>query len=162
MIDKYLLKPLQYDTLISSLIIVCVLFSAHLNFLTIPNFNFINKILADLSTVSFTSLGFILTILSVLITFKNNSNKQEKLKNYKSAFDLFFETNLYSKTTNLFKNSIIILFITSILSFFIRLFSINVSNYILFAFCLALVFFILGSLFRCFLVLNQILKLQNK
>lgn len=55
--------------------------------------------LTDLITISLTLAGFILTLITVLITFKSSSKiKKLEVDSKEPIFDLFFATSLYFET----------------------------------------------------------------
>ncbi|PHR12837.1 MAG: hypothetical protein COA40_08210 [Aequorivita sp.] len=160
-INKYLLRPIIYDSIFSLVIGIIIYFTTCYNYLYIPSQDFIQNLLSDLATIAFTSAGFILTILTVLVTFKANSKKKETIKEYDSALSLFFNTPLYPKSTNILKNSIKILLFVALFSFLLKAFSLEFQMEFLFASLIFPLILITMALLRCVLLLSKILELQN-
>jgi len=104
MIDEYFKRPLLYDYAIAGLISGVAFWIFEKDRITLPA-NEVNISMAtDIATVALTLAGFVLTLLTVLITFKTgakipNSNNQQDLP----LFDLFFSTRFYYDTVNLLK-----------------------------------------------------------
>ena len=117
---------------------------------------------SDLANVGLTSAGFILTLLTVLITFKSGS--QINKSNYSednSLFDLFFASNLYFTTVRILKNCIKSLILISVIGYALKLgLQKEFLKYIFFYNVFGLI--IIGlTLYRCLLVLTKILKMQK-
>lgn len=161
LIDRYFKTPLMWDCLFGFLITGLFYMSIHLCILKYPKLDLTLNILTDISNTSFTSTGFVLTILTVLITFKANSKKKDKIEEYESALDLFFQTPLYSKTTNHLKNCIKSLILIAIICYLAKMIiPVLYTGYLFYCavFCLAMLSF---TLIRCMLILNRVLKLQT-
>lgn len=96
MLDLYFKKPLLWDYIFSIILIIIFYFLNLKGYVTIPQENYLIGIISDLSNISLTSGGFILTLLTVLITFKSSKNyTNQSLENFENTFDLFFASNLY-------------------------------------------------------------------
>ncbi|MCX2432830.1 hypothetical protein [Pedobacter sp. GR22-10] len=117
----------------------------------------------DLATIALTLAGFVLTLLTVLITFKTgarlpNSGDNEDVP----LFDLFFSTGLYYRTTSLLKGCIKSLIFVAMLGFSLKLFLPEAYlKYIFFANVLGLII-IATTLWRSLLILTNIIKLQRE
>jgi len=129
--------------------------------LNIPSEKAIESLLSDLSNTSFTSTGFILTILTVLITFKANNQKKNKVADYDSALSIFFETPLYRATTKYLKDCIKSLLFVALIGFFFKIFLQNFQLIFLFNIAIIILIIVAMTLIRCVLILGKILKLQN-
>lgn len=160
-IEIYFKRPVFWDYILSSLIGVGFYFGIQKEIINYPKGDSIIEIITDISNTSFTSTGFILTILTVLITFKASSKRKKKVKDYDSALDLFFQTPLYGKTTYHLKNCIKSLIFLAMLGYLIKsLIPDDLKNYA-FYFVIVGIFILAFTLVRCLLILNKILKLQN-
>ncbi|QCX00591.1 hypothetical protein FGM00_10915 [Aggregatimonas sangjinii] len=155
-------KPILCDILFSGFVAIALYVSLCEFQFKVPELAFLQNLYSDLANIAFTSAGFILTILTVLVTFKANSKKKVLIKDYDSALSLFFNTSLYPTTTVILKNSIKVLLGVALSSFLIKAFSQNFSEAILFASLVIPVLLITMALFRCVLLLGKILDLQNK
>lgn len=161
LINIYLKSPIFIDFIISSIISGAIYYLACILVIKIPNLKFLQNLLSDLATIAFTSTGFILTILTVLVTFKANSKRQNSIKEYDSALSLFFYTPLYPMSTSILKNSIKILLVVALASFLTKAFSLEIQIEFLFAIIIYPLVLITMALLRCVMLLSKILKLQN-
>lgn len=160
--EFYLKKPVIFDYVISFVVIYCFKLALKHNLIKLPTFNHSINVLTDISNLSFTSTGFVLTILTVLITFKAGSTKKEKVKDYDSALDLFFQTPLYKTTTTLLKNCIKSLVFLAVLGYLLKAALSNENVEYLFYFSVFGLVVLSLTLIRCMVILSKILKLQNK
>ena len=163
MLDIYFRRPVFWDYFISTILIICVVVLNMKGFLIIPKESIYISIISDISSIGLTSAGFILTLLTVLITFKSGSKlTKEEYENAKSVFELFFISDLYFETVKHLKNCIKSLIIISIFGYVLKLglspeyrYLIYFSNY------LGLTIIIL-TLWRCLLILSKILSMQKQ
>lgn len=158
----YFKSPILFDCLISALITVASLKLVTKKIITIPTNEFILSSVSDIANISFSSTGFILTILTVLITFKAGSQKREKIENYDSPLDFFFQTPLYSITTHLLKNCIKSLIVIGLLGYILKIVTPLSCREYLFFFLIFSLFILALTLMRCLLILNKVLMLQTK
>ena len=163
MIDNYYKRPLLYDYAIALIVGISLFWLYHKGFMTLPT-NEVNVSMAtDIATIALTLAGFILTLLTVLITFKTgakipNSTNQEDLP----VFDLFFSTRYYYDTVELLKGAIKSLVFASILGFTLKLvLRDNDVKYLFFSNVLGLVI-IVTTLLRSLLILTKIVDLQKE
>lgn len=158
-LDLYFKRPLFWDYLFSSLISVS-LFMAHLyKKITIPPNQDSYSLTGDLTNIALTIVGFILTILTLLITFKENSSNEIIMTEKK--FNKFFGTAYYDESVKHLKNCIkSIIFIAS-LGFFLKLFLPMELRGNLFFFNLLGITIITMTIIRCLLILGNILELQK-
>lgn len=163
MIDKYFKNPLFWDYFIGLFIITFVKSLLCFDKLSIPSNNIIFSISSDISNISFTSAGFIITLTTVLVTFKGGSRiTKENYDSTNSIFELFFVSDLYFDTIKHLKNCIKSLIILSVLGYIIKLFfSCNKDEY-LFLYCVMGILIIAITLWRCLLILTKILNLQKQ
>lgn len=162
LVDKYFEHPLIYDY---SLGIICCIGFFLLNvrhYFELPAADNSISTTTDLSTIALTIAGFILTLLTVLITFKAGA-KIPETDNYddETLFNLFFSTRLYFDTTDLLKGAIKSLIFISMLGFTLKLLlPTDYRIYMFYSNVLGLV--ILGTtLYRSLLILTKILDLQK-
>lgn len=163
MIDIYFRRPLLYDYLFCGLITggLYILYTRQL--ISIPKAEVSVSTTTDLATIALTLAGFVLTLLTVLITFKTgaripNAEDNENIP----LFDLFFSTGLYYRTTSLLKGCIKSLLFVAILGFTLKLFLTEVlTKYIFFANVIGLII-IAATLWRSLLILTNIINLQKQ
>lgn len=160
-IESYIKRPVLYDIIISVIVGITLFSLLDNHLINNPQKDFVRTLLSDLSTIAFTSTGFILTILTVLITFKSNSKRKEKITDYDSALSLFFNTPLYTKSTSILKNCIKILLLVALLAFLLKAFSFSLELKLLFSIVMCPLILITMSLLRCVIILSKIHSLQN-
>lgn len=162
MIDIYFRRPILYDYLFCCIItgILYVLYIRQL--ITIPKAEVSISTTTDLATIALTLGGFVLTLLTVLITFKTGARIPNGQEGDIPLFDLFFSTGLYYRTTTLLKGCIKSLIFVAILGFVLKLFlTETLTKYIFFANVVGLII-IATTLWRSLLILTNIIKLQKQ
>ena len=163
MIDKYFKRPLLYDYLIGSLLIGLIVVLLKKSLIKIPAQETLRSLTTDISTVSLTFAGFILTMLTVLISFKLGAKVPKGSNNEEvSLFDLFFSTRLYIDTINLLKGCIISLGTMSIVGFTLKLFLKDSDYIILFLFNTLQLTVVALTFARSLLILFKIVGLHKE
>jgi hypothetical protein len=161
-LDKYFKNPILWDYSISSIIVSIFIYLDWKHYLRIPSIERSLSITSDLSNVGLTLTGFILTLLTVLITFKSSSKvTKENYSEEDTAFDIFFASDLYFLTVKILKNCIKSLVVISVFGYGVKLgLPQEYLNYAFFynVFAIAIVAL---SVWRCLLILTEILKLQE-
>lgn len=157
-LDKYYKRPILYD-LILNFVIVGLLFS--LNNEGIIRLDF-DENSTNVGSVGLTISGFILTLLTILLTLKSNSIiKGEKVTSGSNAFHVFLASDLYKKSISILKNGVIILLLISFLTLAASVLTkefYEVYGFYINTICLL---FILLTFLRCFHILNLIFNMQN-
>jgi hypothetical protein len=130
--------------------------------ISLPKIDQSISVLTDLTTISLTLAGFILTLLTVLITFKSGS-KAEKLEvdSNEPLFDMFFATGLYFETVRHLKNCIKSLIFIGFVGFTLKLGVLIFIQTEIFYFNAFSIIIILLSAYRCLLILGTVLNLQK-
>ncbi|MDN3549327.1 hypothetical protein [Mucilaginibacter aquaedulcis] len=163
MIEYYFKRPLLYDYLIGTLVCALFFWLNQRGYFNLPNSNSSLSTTTDLSTISLTLGGFVLTLLTVLITFKTgakipNGSQNEDIP----LFDLFFSTRLYYQTTGLLKGCINSLVFISVLGFSLKLLLSELfSKYLFYSNILGLII-IATTLYRSLMILTRIINLQKE
>lgn len=161
-LDRYFRRPILYDYLISIIIGIILFLTSNYGIFNLPKDERSLSMTSDLANVGLTSAGFILTLLTVLITFKSSSNINKK--NYSeddSLFDLFFASDLYFTTVRILKNCIKSLILISVIGQALKLgLPKEYLKFVFFYNVLGLVI-IAMTLYRCLLILTKILKMQK-
>lgn len=161
-VDIYFRNPLSWDSVISLLVAIGTWKLTCDKVIEVPKKDFILSSVSDIANISFSSTGFILTILTVLITFKAGSRKKDKIENYDSALDFFFQTPLYGQTTYHLKNCIKSLVILGLVGYIFKIITPQYLMEYLLYFLVFSLFILALTLMRCLLILNKVLTLQNK
>ncbi|HDZ03512.1 hypothetical protein LCGC14_0265980 [marine sediment metagenome] len=161
-LNWYYKRPILIDYILSAFILGFMFLLNDLLDLNIINANTANDISLDIGAIGLTVSGFILTLVTILITFKSGEILSDnRLDNDSNPFKIFLSSPLYKKSINILKYGVLSLVIISISIFIIKLFSGNIYfKYTLSANIIGIV--IISSTFiRCFYVLNIILKMQE-
>lgn len=163
MIDKYFKRPVLFDYFIGIFISGTIVFLVSKTGFKIPKDEIIISIVSDLSTVALTLSGFILTLLTVLISFKSTA-KSKKDINFESdtLYEIFYSTDLYFETVKHLKNAIISLTFTAIVGYSLKLTLDSKYYIVLFTFNLFSLIVIFLTLWRCLLILSKIIKIQKE
>lgn len=159
-LDRYFKRPIFWDYLISIGTTMILIYCFIKGRLSLPEIQDSYSLTGDLTNIALTLAGFILTILTLLITFKDSSgNKTEEQS--ESAFKKFFSTNFYFETVKHLKNCIKSIVVIAALGFLFKLFLLqDYRKYLFFYNVFGLIITIL-SVNRCLLILSQILKFQK-
>lgn len=157
-IDYYFRVPILLDYVIG-FIVLGFLF---LILPVLPGNEKIVKIISDITNSSFTVSGFVLTILTIIITLKGRSSKKENIKEYDSAMELFLHTPLFQKTVGYLKNCLKSLLLISVMGYIIKILDGLVESQVIFGFAIIFLVVLSMTLFRCMLILGKILRLQNQ
>lgn len=161
-LDKYFRRPILYDFIVSIIIGIILFLTYNDGLFNLPKDERSLSMTSDLSNVGLTSAGFILTLLTVLITFKSSSNINKK--NYSeddSLFDLFFASDLYFTTVRILKNCIKSLILISVIGYALKLGLPKEHLKFVFFYNVIGLIIIAMTLYRCLLILTKILKMQK-
>jgi hypothetical protein len=161
-LDKYFKQPLFWDYLISSSITVVFIVLYNYNSINLPKIDRSISITSDLSNVGLTSAGFILTLLTVLITFKSGSKiTKENYTDNNTLFELFFTSDLYFQTIKILKNCIKSLIFISVFGYCLKIGLTQDNLQFTFFYNIFGLAIIALTLWRCLLILTKILKMQE-
>jgi hypothetical protein len=161
--NNYFEYPILWDYLGLSIIniILCVLVSQGL--LLIPSDSYNLSVASDIANIGFTSAGFVLTFLTLLITFKSSSTTtKESNVETNTLFDLFLATDLYEKTINHLKNAVKSLIFMAMIGYVFKLLLNPSYQYLTYYFNVSGVFLTSITLWRCLIILTKILKMQKE
>lgn len=162
MLDKYFKRPLFWDYFLSIIILAIIIIFYKRGIIVIPKADHVLSIASDLSTIALTLAGFILTLLTVLITFKSTTkidetNPQEK----NTLFELFFGSPFYFETVKHLKNCIKSLVFIAVFGFTIKLFVREDSCKFIFFYNVMGLIIIVLTLLRSLLILEKIIEIQK-
>lgn len=162
-LDYYFRRPLFWDYLIAIIFTSFCIKLNHSEIIFLPNKLDSINLTTDLTNISLTLSGFILTILTILITFKSSSNlKTTDINEDSSVFDLFFASNFYFETIKHLKNCIKSVLIIAIIGFGIKLFLVDKYKEYSFFFNIFGLIVTLLTIWRCLLILSKVLVLQKE
>lgn len=161
-LDRYFRRPVFYDYLIAMIISLSLVIINNHELFNLPKNERSLSMTSDLANVGLTSAGFILTLFTVLITFKSGSKINKK--NYSeedSLFDLFFTSDLYFESVQILKNCIKSLILISVIGYSLKLgLPKQFLKYVFFYNVFGLIIIAL-TLYRCLLILTKVLKMQE-
>lgn len=167
MIDKYFTRPIFWDYSLALLAATVMLILRQGCFIGLLDDDQVYQLASDISTTSLTAAGFVLTLLTVLITFKGLSPitiqevSDESESEETSLFKLFFASKLYDQTTKHIKNCIKSLLVIALMGYGLKLAIYDTRTLILFYFNIIGITVVILTLWRCLLILSKILKIQE-
>lgn len=162
-LDIYFRKPIFWDYLVCLLLCILSIILEYKGIVILPSKEESIAITTDVTTISLTLSGFILTLLTVLITFKSSAPTNKNLKNEEqSLFSLFFTTEYYFVTTKHLKNCIKSLLFIAVIGFAIKLFLPGYLKSKSFFFNIVGLGIIILTIWRCVLILSKVLELQRE
>lgn len=159
-LDYYFRRPVLWDFITSLVISLISFLLLKRDIFVLPKVEESYDLTGDVTNISFTMGGFILTILTLLITFKDNNSsitKEEK----KTNFRIFFDTDFYYQSVKHLQNCIKEIIFIAALGFLIKLFSPESFRIYFFYYNIWGIFITILSVGRCLLILSNILKLQK-
>lgn len=158
LLDKYYHKPLLYDILINILIVAILLYLKNEGYLKLD----FDDASTNVGSVGLTISGFILTLLTILLTLKSNSIiKPEPITSGSNAFQVFLASDLYKKSISILKNAVLILLIVSFITLATSVLAKSFYREYGFFINTVCLLFILLTFLRCFHILNLIFEMQN-
>lgn len=161
-LDKYFRRPIFWDYFFCSLFCTLSIYLVYNENIQLPNDNDTIAVTSDVTNISLTLSGFILTLLTVLITFKSGSNiKKIEPDSQEPVFDLFFASGYYFETVKHLKNCIKSLIFIAVIGFIIKLFLPSEYKSKAFFFNVIGLGIIILTISRCVLILNKVLELQE-
>lgn len=161
MTDFYFKRPLLWDFVIATFVASTVSYYFVSNKVAIPDREKLNSIVSDLSTIALTLAGFVLTLLTVLISFKSSFDDANAGKRPTSTFKFFFTTSFYFRTVHHLKHAILSLTLVSLLGYILKLIVPLSNTLIIFAYDLFGVMVVFLTVWRCLTMLSKIIKLQQ-
>lgn len=162
LIDKYFRNPILYDYVISVIIVIGLISLTKQNYLSLPAADKTSLFSSDLGAIGFTVSGFILTLITILLTLRSGQIiSQEKLTNSSSPFKVFLGSPLYAKSIDILKYGVLSLVIISLLLYLLKLLVPDSLMQFLFYFNIVGLIIIFTTFLRCFYVLGLIMKMQN-
>ncbi len=170
MIDKYFTYPISVDIFLAlTLTITCYLLVCYA-LITPPSTDTIMSMTSDVANVAFTSAGFVLTFLTLFVSFKVSSKPVKKKrketleKTYKkeTLFNLFLNSDLYTHTIRHLKNAVKELIIIALIGYALKITIGGSYSEYLFYYCVFGVIIISVTLWRSLLVLTSVLGIDKQ
>lgn len=162
-LDKYFSRPIFWDYTLCILSSILSIYLVSIEKLKLPCNEDTIAVTSDVTNISLTLSGFILTLLTVLITFKSSSKvKKIEKDSDEPVFNLFFASGYYFETVRHLKNCIKSLIFIAIIGFAIKLFLPIEYKPKAFFFNVIGLGIILLTISRCVLILSKVLDLQQE
>jgi hypothetical protein len=162
-LDKYFKRPIFWDNFLAISISFASYALVKKCFLNTPSVIDSISLASDATNISLTISGFILTLLTILITFKSGSKiKKFKIDDDENLFDLFFATGLYHETVRHLKNCIKSLIYIAFIGFSLKLFTPVNHKSLIFYFNISGLTIIIMTMWRCLLILSKVMEMQNE
>jgi hypothetical protein len=163
MINRYFNRPIFFDYTFGVIAVGIVQFLYFKYKFEVPEYTTLLSLTTDLSTVALTFAGFVLTLLTVLVTFKMSAKVPLSIDDNENIplFELFFSTKLYPLTVSLLKGCIISLGVISLSGFALKLFLPSKTLTTLFLFNIFGLTILAFTFARSLMILGLITGLQN-
>ncbi len=161
-IDKYFKRPILYDYLFAIFAIAFLITLNLRGLLHLPSAEKTSLFSSDLGAIGFTVSGFILTLITILLTLRSGQIiNQEKVNNTSNPFKIFLASPLYKRSIDILKFGVLSLVLVSLLLYLLKLLVPNSYIHYLFYFNIVGLIIIFTTFIRCFHVLGLIMKMQN-
>lgn len=163
MLERYYNRPILYDYVFSLLVLVLVFYLIKIEYLNIPNPEQSLQFASEVGIIGLTVSGFILTLLTILMTLKSGQIlNEEKITNKSSTFKVFLASDLYLRSVTILRNGVLSLITICFFIFFMKLlFQKEIENCMFYLNITGLLI-IATTFLRCFYVLNLIIKMHKK
>ena len=163
MLNIYYKRPILYDYFISILVIIILCLLRRYCIFEFPKIEKSLEFASDIAGVGLTISGFILTLLTILMTLKSGEivSDEKPLKNSSSAFKIFLSSPLYLESVKILRNGVFSLLIICFLIYLNKLLFTLIYSEIIFFMNITCLILIVTTFFRCFYVLDLIGKMQK-
>ncbi len=162
-LDKYFRRPVFWDYIFGisiSGILALLSFDKKIH-IAKPEILF--GLISDLATIALTIAGFILTLMTVLISFKSSVKKTNtELAEGEKPFEAFFSSGLYFETIKHLKNAIKSLVFIALAGYSLKLIVNTEINEFIFAFDILGVVIVFLTVSRSLLILTKIVEIQQE
>ena len=165
--DIFFARPYLFDVLTAIILEILAYYLDKYGLIDVSKVLNQDKILEQLGTSVITIAGFVLTILTIVVTFKNSEDSKKTIvrrryhKRPANKVTLFFSSKLYFKTVRVLHQSVFGLTLIFILFITIELISNSICGtykfyFIVFGLIVSILIFL-----RCILTLSLIIELQT-
>jgi hypothetical protein len=161
-LDHYFKHPVKYDYLLGISLSFCAFRLHRAGLLGVPKDEYLMSMASDLTTIALTLAGFILTLLTVLITFKSTSTvSRHNYTGEEPLFDLFFASGLYFTTVMHLKNCVKSLTFITIVGYSLKLLLPGQYHIYIFLFNIVGLAILSLTIWRSLLILTKVLNMQQ-
>jgi hypothetical protein len=168
-LDKYIKYPLIWDSLITTILLgILFLYQKYISVIPIEK-SVLNSLVNELISSSIGIAGFLITALTIILTFKDNLKSRDKSpdltsesKDIQSGIELLFHSKHYKRIVTVFFVASIVLVFSFFYFSIIELLWKKLSETQLVYLILGAIVFIVLAVLRCLLILYKIIQLQIK
>jgi hypothetical protein len=160
--DLYYDRPILYDYLIAFILLLVLFLLEKYNFFQLPCSSKSSDFASDLGAIGLTVSGFILTLITILLTLKSGQLlSEDKLTNKSSPFKIFLSSKMYNRSVDILKHGVLSLVLISILLYILKL--TLPTDYLLYIFYINILglVIILTTFLRCFYIIGLIMRMQQ-
>lgn len=162
MLSFYFRRPILIDYFIAALLAGVVAYLLFHNYLSLPTSDRLFSTVSDMSTIALTMAGFILTLSTVLISFKStNKVDRNNIQESDTIFDLFFASRLYFDTIRMLNNAIKSLSVIALIGYLLKLIFRDTSLLPLYLYCIFGISIIILTVIRCVIILTTVVNMQE-
>jgi hypothetical protein len=163
LLDFYFRRPVLIDYIFTISVSIGLFYVFKKGILELPLESKVLGLASDIGTIGLTVSGFVLTLLTILITLKNGEDSENKpITKSSSAFQIYFASPLYFQSIKILKNAVISLVLISILNYFAKIVVSSSHIDILFFINVTGLIIICTTFLRSLLILTKIVKMQRK
>jgi len=157
-LDLYFRFPVFIDYVLGLSVVGVMNYNIRLGILKIPKDEIILSLASETTTILLTLAGFILTFLTILITFKTGNLAENKNP---SLMEKFCNSSLYKETTKLLKGGIKSLIFTTLVIYVLRF--VNMSDiWVLYYWIMLSIIVLLLTILRALFILENILNFHTE
>lgn len=161
-LDWYFKRPVLIDYIFSIIICLLLFWLEKNKGLKFPEETKVMGLSSDIGTIGLTVSGFILTLLTILITLKNGEDSSNKpITENSTPFQVFFASPLYFESTKILKGAVYSLVLISIANYFTKILISKHHIDILFFVNITGLIIISTTFLRSLLILSSIIKMQK-
>jgi len=161
-LDYYFRRQILYDYIAGGVMAAYLVWANYKGIVIPPSSDLLYSMVSDLATVSLTLAGFLLTLVTVLISFKSaNKVDREDVKETDTVFDIFFASALYFETIRHLKSGIKSLVFVAVLGYSLKLCITKPNSGYLLSFNVAGLAIVVFTLARGITILSQIVNMQR-
>jgi len=162
MVEGYFKRPILWDFVISTLIIGSLVFFQMKGLYHLPEVTKVISVSDDIGTIGLTVSGFVITIITILLTLKSGQIlSEDELKNDSPPFKIFLASSLYTRSIEILKYGVILLVLVSMTSYILKMSLPDCLIQYMHYFNILGLVAILATFLRSFYVLGKILKMQG-
>lgn len=160
LLDYYFRNTIAFDIIIGLLICSMYLWVNNEGILVLPNEDYVKNITSETVTILLTIIGFVLTFLSIIITFKEGKSEYNNTDTT-NVQTIFYKSRLYFETIKHIKNTIKSLMTSAIAIYLTRFIFFNNLKFIYLAALFGISILII-SVVKSLFIINKVIEFQSQ